>query len=180
MVIQIQVQIGDTRRVFFYESAWEFWGFKKNYILREILKTRFMDFGLLYKNDEGEYIVLNDVCVADIRLASLVHVSKYCVPIELLRQNKPFRLLYLGHTQIKRRVFHSVYLVFQKVCLLLPICLPCVIYGSYVTKIDTALWHSARQTFASLGLFTFARIACLLQLWIKTSELDFSIWATPK
>ena len=29
-----------------------------------------MDFGLLYKNDEGEYVVLNDVRMADIRLAS--------------------------------------------------------------------------------------------------------------
>ena len=42
----------------------------KNYILREIPKTRFMDFGLLYENDEGEYVVLNDVRMADIRLAS--------------------------------------------------------------------------------------------------------------
>ena len=33
MVMQIQVQIGDTRRVFFFcESAWECWGFKKYYI----------------------------------------------------------------------------------------------------------------------------------------------------
>ena len=40
MVMQIQLQIGDTRRVF-YESAWESWGFKKNYSLREIPKTRF-------------------------------------------------------------------------------------------------------------------------------------------
>ena len=31
-----------------------------------------------------------------------------------------------------------------------------------------------------LGLFTFARIACLLQLWIKTSYLYYSIWGTPK
>ena len=98
-----------------------------------------MDFGLLYENDEAEYMRLNEACVADIRLASFVYVSKYCVPIELLRQNKPFRLLYLGHTQIKRRVFQSVYLVFQKVCLLLPICLTCVICGSYVTKINAAL-----------------------------------------
>ena len=30
----------------------------------------------------------------------LVYVSTYCVPIALLRQNKPFRLLYLGHAQI--------------------------------------------------------------------------------
>ena len=29
-------------------------------------------------------------------------------------------------------------------------------------------------------LDTFARIVCLLQLWIKTSELNYSIWATPK
>ena len=63
-----------------------------------------MDFGLLYENDKGEYVVLNDVYMADIRLASpvylLVYVSTYCVPIALLRQNKPFRLLYLGHVQI--------------------------------------------------------------------------------
>ena len=47
---------------------------KKNYILREIPKTRFMDFGLLYENDEGEYLLLNNVCMADIRLASLVYL----------------------------------------------------------------------------------------------------------
>ena len=69
----------------------------KNYILREIPKIRFMDFGLLYKNDEGEYVVLNDVRMADIRLASprlasprlftgLVYSSTYCVPIALLRR----------------------------------------------------------------------------------------------
>ena len=65
-----------------------------------------MDFGLLYENEKGEYVVLNDVRMADIRLASLVYllvyVSTYCVPIAFLRQNKPFPLLYLGHAQIKR------------------------------------------------------------------------------
>ena len=53
MVMQIQVQIGDTRGVFFMnppESVEDL----KNYILREILKTRFMDFGLFYENDEKE------------------------------------------------------------------------------------------------------------------------------
>ena len=64
-----------------------------------------MDFGLLYENDAGEYVVLNDVRIADIRLASLVYlfvyVSTYCVPIGHLRQNKPFPLLYLGRAQIK-------------------------------------------------------------------------------
>ena len=78
---------------------------KKNYILREISKTRLMDFALICVNDKGEYVVLNDVRMAEIRLGSLVYllvyVSTYCVPIALLRQNKPFRLLYLGHAQIK-------------------------------------------------------------------------------
>ena len=63
-----------------------------------------MHFGLLYENDAGEYVVLNDVRIADIRLASLVYllvyVSKNCVPIAHLRQHKPFPLLYLGHAQI--------------------------------------------------------------------------------
>ena len=68
--------------------------------MREIPKTRCKDFGLLYENDKGEYEVLNDVRMADIRLASLVYVSTYCVPIAPLRQNKPFPLLYLGRVQI--------------------------------------------------------------------------------
>ena len=63
-----------------------------------------MDFGLLH---EGEYVVLNDVRTVDIRLASLVYllvyVSTYCMPIALLRHNKPFPSLYLGHAQIMRR-----------------------------------------------------------------------------
>ena len=73
MVMQLQVQIGDTNRVFFMNPPEGVEGLK-NYILREISKIRFMDFGLLYKNDEGEYAVLNDVRMADIRLASLVYL----------------------------------------------------------------------------------------------------------
>ena len=76
----------------------------KNYSLREIPKTGFTGFGLLYENDTGEYVVLNDVRIADICLASLVYlfvyVSTNCVPIAHLRQNKLFPLLYLGHAQI--------------------------------------------------------------------------------
>ena len=103
--MQIQVQIGDTKKVFFMNQPCSVEDLK-NYILREIPKTSFMDFGLLYENDKGEYVVLNDVRMADIRLASLVYmvvyVSTYCVPIALLRQNKPFRLLYLDHAQITK------------------------------------------------------------------------------
>ena len=103
MVMKIQVQIGDTRTVFFMNPPGSVEDLK-NYILRDIPKTRFMDFGLLYENDKGEYVVLSDVRMADIRFASLVYllvyVSTYCVPIALLRQNKPFPLLYLGRAQI--------------------------------------------------------------------------------
>ena len=42
--------------------------------LPEIPKTRFMDFGILYENDKGEYVVSNDVRMADIGLASLVYL----------------------------------------------------------------------------------------------------------
>ena len=34
-----------------------------------------MDSGILYENDKGEYVVLNDVRMADILLASLVYLS---------------------------------------------------------------------------------------------------------
>ena len=57
--------------------------------------------------------MLNDVRIADIRLASvvylLVYVSTYCVRTAHLCQNKLFPLLYLGHTQIIER--------YQKDCL---------------------------------------------------------------
>ena len=43
-----------------------------------IPKVCFMDFGPLYENDQGEYVVLNDVRMADIRLASLVYLP--CLP----------------------------------------------------------------------------------------------------
>ena len=46
--------------------------FKKNYILREIPKTRLMDFALLCVNDKVEYVVLNDVRMAEIRFACLL------------------------------------------------------------------------------------------------------------
>ena len=72
--------------------------------------------------------------------------------------------------------FTQCTLFFHKVCFLLPICMPCIICGSNVTKTNAVWWHSARQTFVSLGLYTFACIECLLQLWIKTSEPDYPIW----
>ena len=77
-----------------------------------------------------------------------------------------------GKFKLFNSLFHSVYLVlFKKSCFLLQTCLPCVICGSYITKINAVLWHmhSARQTFASLGLFTLARIAYLLQYLLHLS-----------
>ena len=62
-------------------------------------------------------------------------------------------------------------LFFQLVCFLLPICLHALAMSHIVTRMNAVSWHIAWQTFASLGLLTFARIGCLLQLWIKTSDL---------
>ena len=45
---------------------------------------------------------------------------------------------------------------------------------------DTSCGRHSRPLTFLLGLFTFARIACVLQLWIKTSELDYSVWAKIK
>ena len=72
MAIQIQVQIGDARRVFlfFVNPPGSVEDLKKIH-LREIPKT-LMNFGLLYENDKGEYVVLKDVHMTDIRFASLV------------------------------------------------------------------------------------------------------------
>ena len=74
--------------------------------------------------------------------------------------------------------FTQCTLFFQYVCFLLPVCLPSIIFGPYVTRINAVSWHITWQTFASLGLFTFAPTACLLLLWIKTSNLDRPIRLT--
>ena len=96
MVMQIQVQIGDTWRVILW-IPWECWGFKKLHFAWDSVLWILV---LLYENDKGEHVVLNDVRMAYIRLASLVYVRTYYVPIAILRQNKPFRLPYLTHAQI--------------------------------------------------------------------------------
>ena len=59
---------------------------------------------------------------------------------------------------------------FQYVCFPLPV----------MTHRDTSRGRHSRRLSCLLGLFMFARIACLLQPWIKTRHLDYSIWATPK
>ena len=43
----------------------------------------------------------------------------------------------------------------------------------------TSNGRHSRRLACLLLLFTFARIACLLQIWIKTSDLDYFICATP-
>ena len=55
--MQVQVEIGDTRRVFFMappKTVDEL----NNAITSNIPKMRFLTFGILYENDEGEYVVL--------------------------------------------------------------------------------------------------------------------------
>ena len=77
-------------------------------------------------------------------------------------------------------LFHSVYPVFPKnwfsIADLFAVCYLWVVWNEDKCCIVTQ--HAADIRVAWLD--TFARIACLLQLWIKRSELDYSIWATPK
>ena len=55
-----------------------------------------MDFGLLYENDNGKYVVLNGVRMADIRLASLVYLFVYVSTY----------IAYLLHFCVKTSHFH--------------------------------------------------------------------------
>ena len=48
------------------------------------------------------FYVVRVVGMANIHVTWLVYVRTYCVPIATLNQNKPSRLLYLGHAQITR------------------------------------------------------------------------------
>ena len=144
-----------------------------------------------------------------VRVAWLVYVRAYCVPVATLNQNKPSRLLCLGHAQIMSTIFKSgpysnfwippLWIKISKLAILSRKRLalfhapPEVPLLSKI-KHDSMLWQSFlcdmlltlyesiawKTLFASLGLFTFARIAFLLQLWTKTSHLDYSVWATPK
>ena len=60
--------------------------------------------------------------------------------------------------------------------------------GSSTLLAELSFWHAFTllyesfvwQTFTSLASFTFARFACPLPLWIKTSYLNYSIWPMPK
>ena len=75
-----------------------------------------------------------------------------------------------GKIKLFNSLFHLVYQSLFSIADLFAV----VICGSYVTKINAVLWLSARQTFASLDLFTYARIACLLQLWARLLYLGNS------
>ena len=78
MVMQIRVQIGDTRRAFFANPPWSVEDLKITFCVR---------------------FRRQDILLASL-VYLLVYVSTHWVPIALLRQNKPFPLLYLGHAQI--------------------------------------------------------------------------------
>ena len=84
-----------------------------------------------------------------------------------------------SHQMCCDSLFHSVYLVFPKSLFLLKICLSFFICGAYVSMINAVLWRSARQSFASIGLFTwlvYVRTYCVpIATLNKTSELDYSI-----
>ena len=58
-----------------------------------------MDFGLLYENDKGEYVVLNDVRMADICLAS----PRFACLLDL---DTLARIACLSHICVKTSRFH--------------------------------------------------------------------------
>ena len=147
-------------------------GFLRNHLLSENMQWNYAPFNVTHNHLMHKTM---EFCVTS-SLALDNWEQKYCQTLG----SKPND----SHRVLRRRLFSKgknlnyaivcftqCTLLFQKVCFLLQICLPSVIYGTYVTKINAVLWHSARLTFASLGLFTFARIACLLQLWMKRSDL---------
>ena len=57
--IQIQVQVGETQRVFFMPSP-RAYNVLTEAIRQEIRKTRALTFGLLCENDEKELVVINN------------------------------------------------------------------------------------------------------------------------
>ena len=124
---------------------------------------------LLSENMQWNYVSFN------VTLNYFMHeITEFCVTYSLALDNweqkscqtlgnKPnhSHRVQRGRFIFQGKIFHyqivcftQCTLFFQNVHFLLPICLPCVISGSYVTKITVVLWHNARQTFASLGLFT--------------------------
>ena len=79
--MQVQVEIGDTRRVFFMappKTVDEL----NNAITSNIPKMRFLTFGILYENDEGEYVVLNNDAIS-LRIA--ISTSKLIVGTDIQR-----------------------------------------------------------------------------------------------
>ena len=54
----MQVQVGDTRRAFFMNPPKSYRDLERA-VSRKIPKTRAMEFGLMYENDEKEYVVMN-------------------------------------------------------------------------------------------------------------------------
>ena len=90
MVMKLQVQIGDTSIVFFYESARECWGFKKLHFAWDSEDT-FYGFWLTLRKRWRR------ICSVEWRshgrhspriacFTCLVYISTYCVPIALLRR----------------------------------------------------------------------------------------------
>ena len=107
MVMQIQVQIGDTRRVFLWIRLGMLRiNYKKKTTTFCVRSRRhvlliFVYFMKTMKENMYCWITFAWQTFASLRLFTcLVYVSTYYVPIALLRQNKPFPLLYLGHAQI--------------------------------------------------------------------------------
>ena len=136
------------------------------FVYEVILPNKVLRNHLLSENMQWNYASLN------VTLNYLMHeIMEFCVTSSLaldswgqercqILGNKPNH----SHQVCCDSLFHSVYLVFPKSLFSIEICLPCVICGTYVSKINAVLWRSARQSFASLGLFpwlVYVRTYCV-------------------
>ena len=128
-------------------------------LLNKILRNH-----LLSENMQWNYASFN------VTLNYLMHeIMEFCVTSSLAFDNcEPKYCQTLGNKAKPSTPFAARTIIFQRKnlnCLIVcstqctlffrKVCLTCFICGSYVTKINAALWHSARQTFASLGLFNW-------------------------
>ena len=95
-----------------------------------------------------------------------------CTARTIIFQRKNLTYLIVCSTQCT--LFFSIRLFF-----LLPVCLPCVICGTYVTRINDVSWHITRHTRVPLGLFSHVLGANCNFESKQAISIDYSIWVTP-
>ena len=123
-------------------------------------------FLFLYVQSSFQFLQFSFISLYGLCFFQIINFLPYCFsPFQLLAVlQSPSRDPAIHVFLVERFVSLSVPCFFQKVCFLLPICCRALAVGRICNRDKILCCDSARQTFASLGLFTFIRTACLLQL----------------